>query len=225
MSIKRGLAVFFAAGMVVAGLAGLADGSRPGGAGLGGAPTGGHASGEDLRGGLLRTPLSFVANTGALDERVAFWLPGAQADVYLTDAGLTYRLAGAPSTPETPAWVVRQEFVGAAPVRPVATEASPATVNFFTGTPDQWHTSVPTATAVTYRDLWPGVDATYGGDGRRLKYELTVAPGADPSLIRLAYRGAASVALTPAGDLRVDSPGGGLTDAAPTAFQVVDGEK
>ena len=71
-------------------------------------------------------------------------------------------------------------------------------------------TSVPTATAVTYRGLWPGVDATYGGTGHRLKYEFTVAPGADPVAVRLAYRGAASVALTPAGDLRVDSPGRGL---------------
>ena len=90
--------------------------------------------------GWIGRPTAFVANTGALDERVAFWLPGSQASVYLTDAGLTYRLfdrpsrrAGArprapgipPDSSAAPAWVVRQDFVGAARVRPVATEASP----------------------------------------------------------------------------------------------------
>ncbi len=73
---------------------------------------------EQVRAGVLKAPLAFVANTGALDPRVAFWLPGSQASVYLTDAGLTYRL----SKPDAPAWVVRQDFVGAAATRPVALE-------------------------------------------------------------------------------------------------------
>ena len=86
--------------------------------------------------------------------------------------------------------MVRQDFLGAAAVRPVAAEASPTTVSFFKGGPEQWRTSVPTAASVGYEGLWPGIDATYAGTGERLKYEFTVAPGADPGAIRLAYRGA-----------------------------------
>lgn len=78
------------------------------------------AANEQVRSGLLKASLGFVPNTGALDPRVSFWLPGSQASVYLTDAGLTYRL----SKPGAPAWVVRQEFVGAAATRPVSLEAA-----------------------------------------------------------------------------------------------------
>src|SRR5215213_6213957 len=199
---------------------------------------GGAVDKEQVRTGLLKAPLAFVANTGTLDERVAFWLPGSSASVYLTDAGLTYRLSSPPSSRDTgargftegpaaptPAWVVRQDFLGAGAVRPVAAQASPTAVSFFKGSPDQWRTSVPTAASVRYTGLWPGIDATYAGTGERLKYEFTVAPGADPATIGLAYRGAERVSLTPEGELRVDSPAGGFTDAAPTAYQVIDGRK
>jgi len=57
---------------------------------------------ERVRAGLAGARLAFVANTGSLDERVAFWLPGSSAAVYLTDAGLTYRLSGPDR--EAPAW-------------------------------------------------------------------------------------------------------------------------
>jgi hypothetical protein len=200
--------------------------------------TGAAVDTDQVRAGLVKAPLAFVANTGTLDERVAFWLPGSSASVFLTDAGLTYRLSSPPPSPRdtgavsrpltgpvpsTPAWVVRQDFLGAAAVRPVAAEVSPTAVNFFKGSPDQWRTSVPTAASVRYTALWPGIDATYAGTGERLKYEFTVAPGADPAAIRLAYRGAQRVTLTPQGELAVDSPAGGFTDAAPTAYQDIDG--
>jgi fibronectin type 3 domain-containing protein len=236
MSYRRAVASFGTLLMVAgAGTALVADASRPAAGPI--ARPQAPREAPQVRSTPVASPLAFVANTGTLDERVAFWLPGTEASVYLTDSGLTYRLAK-PATPADaadaadattpsapPAWVVRQDFLGAAPVRPVASQDAPGTVSFFKGAPDQWVTSVPTAAAVTYRQLWPGVDATYGGDGHRLKYEFTLAPGTDPASVRLAYRGAAGVTLTPTGDLRVDSPAGGFTDAAPTAYQLVGGER
>jgi len=43
---------------------------------------------------------------------------------------------------------------------------------------------------VAYRDLWPGIDLIYSGEGRRLKYEFVVRPGADVEQIQVVCRGA-----------------------------------
>ena len=56
-----------------------------------------------------------------------------------------------------------------------------------------------------YRDLWPGIDLVFHGRGSRLKYEFHVAPGADPSRIRLAYDGARDVSLGHDGALELDT--------------------
>jgi hypothetical protein len=49
-------------------------------------------------------------------------------------------------------------------------------------------------------------------------------PGANPALIRLAYRGA-TVRLNRAGQLNVTTPAGGFQDDAPAAYQEVDGRR
>jgi Bacterial Ig-like domain (group 1)/Beta-propeller repeat len=78
---------------------------------------------------------------------------------------------------------------------------------------------------LVYADLWPGIDLVYHGTGDRVKYTFVVKPGADPTQIKLAYRGATAVRLTEAGQLDVRTPVGGFTDAAPVAYQEVDGQR
>ena len=55
--------------------------------------------------------------------------------------------------------------------------------------------------------------------GRHLKYEFHVAPGADPSRIRLAYDGAGDVSLGRRGDLLIDTALGTFRDARPQTYQ------
>jgi len=56
-----------------------------------------------------------------------------------------------------------------------------------------------------------------------VKYELTVAPGADPGRIRLGYRGATDLRLDGQGRLEVITPIARFNDDRPVAFQVIDG--
>ncbi len=74
---------------------------------------------------------------------------------------------------------------------------------------------------VVYHDVYPGVDLLFGGDAQnQLEYTFTVAPGADPSRIRLAWPGAQSVQQDGQGNLLVTTAGGRtLTESAPTLFQ------
>jgi DNA-directed RNA polymerase subunit H (RpoH/RPB5) len=61
--------------------------------------------------------------------------------------------------------------------------------------PANWRTGVPTYGHVTYRDVYPGIDAVYYGNQRRLEYDFVVAPGADWRTIRLAFSGVQRVSV------------------------------
>ncbi len=63
----------------------------------------------------------------------------------------------------------------------------------------------------------------YYGTVNRLKYEFIVHPGADPSKVRLAYRGAEKVFIDREGRLQVNTPGGSFSDDLPIAYQRVGG--
>ncbi|MBI1879919.1 MAG: SBBP repeat-containing protein, partial [Chloroflexi bacterium] len=59
----------------------------------------------------------------------------------------------------------------------------------------------------------------------QLKYEFIVQPGADPSQIRLAYRGATNVLVNPENQLEVQTPAGNFHDEAPYAYQEINGQQ
>jgi hypothetical protein len=124
---------------------------------------------------------------------------------------------------ERKSWVVKLDFVGAA-VRPQGRDLKDATINYFKGKPAEWRTGLKTCGSLIYHDLWPGIDLVYSGTQGRLKYEFTVHPGADPGLIRLAYRGA-DVHLTDSGRLLVATPVDSFEDEKPYAYQESEGAR
>ena len=98
-------------------------------------------------------------------------------------------------------------------VEPLAARA-----NFFVGQDSsEWRTGVPTFQKILYHSLYPGIDLTYSGTEDHIKSEFTVAPGADPRLIRLAYSGTLSIAAS--GDLIARQAGSELRERAPEIFQ------
>lgn len=63
------------------------------------------------------------------------------------------------------------------------------------------------------------------GDEGTVKYAFVVSPGADPSRIRLACRGAQDVIVDRDGDLQISTPAGIVTDRRPIAFQEAGGAR
>jgi hypothetical protein len=94
-----------------------------------------------------------------------------------------------------------------------------AKANFLVGEERDWRIGLATWQRVVYRDLYPGIDMVYAGDGRNLKSEFIVAPGADPSLIRVRYSGAGRARLTQAGELAVPAENHELRERAPVVYQ------
>ncbi len=188
-------------------------------------------------------PVVFLANQGQLDDQVFFYIRGRDKSIYFTSQGVTYALSSPAPVVSSPdihgaeaeelsrdrnetirRWVVRLDFVGAREVQPIGQERAETVVSYFKGSPDHWHTAIPTYSSILYPNLWPGIDLEYSGSVNRLKYRFIIRPGADPSSIRLAYQGA-DVRLTEAGRLEISTSAGRFYDDAPIAYQEVDGQR
>jgi len=179
-------------------------------------------------------PLTFVANQGQMDARVAFTVQGRDKTLYFAPDGVTFALTSPPSPlllgegrrGEVPGgrWIVKLDFLGANAVWPVGQEQTETVVSYFKGPREEWQAGLPTYSRIVYSELWDGIDLAYSGTVQRLKYEFVVQPGADPARIRLAYRGA-TVRVDEAGQLEVSAPVGSFTDAAPVAYQEVHGQR
>jgi hypothetical protein len=53
----------------------------------------------------------------------------------------------------------------------------------------RWHTGIPHYARVGIRGVYPGIDQVFHATQGELEYDLLVAPGADPSLVRIAFDG------------------------------------
>ncbi|MCX7108532.1 MAG: SBBP repeat-containing protein, partial [Proteobacteria bacterium] len=187
---------------------------------------------------LAKLPLLFVENRGQFDPEVAYTVQGATTSLFFTPGGVTFALSGPAKKESSPLgglvkaslsskperWAVKLDFLGANPaVKPQAEALQEGVVSYFTGSEDQWQTGIKTYGKIRYPNLWPGIDLVYSGTAERLKYQFELKPGADPKLIRLAYRGASSVTATDAGQLEVATPVRSFQDEKPIAWQEIDG--
>ena len=164
-------------------------------------------------------PLAFVPNAGQTDDSVRYQAQGAGFSFFFTErkAALVFQKGKRGQALDL-------NFVGANPhPELVGAERDSGTVNYLTGS--EQHAGLPTYQSLVYRELWPGIDMVFRGQGGQLKYEFHVSPGANPADIRLAYEGARGVALGAGGALLIDTPLGTLRDARPQSFQRVDGRR
>jgi hypothetical protein len=77
-----------------------------------------------------------------------------------------------------------------------------------------------------YDDVYPGIDLVYyGTTQRQLEYDFILAPGADPSEVRLAFDGADRVQLDESGDLILHAAGSSVRLAAPVSYQHLNGRR
>jgi hypothetical protein len=176
-----------------------------------------------------RVPVFFVPNEGLTDDSGGFTVRGTDKTVYFAPEGVTFALnrpARSGSDGGSERWIVKLDFLGARKdVKPEGMEKTGASISYFRGKPEEWKAGLPAYSRIVYRDLWPGIDLAYRGDLDKLKHEFIVHPGADPALIRLAYRGAERVALTAEGHLEVKTPAGSFVDEVPVAYQDLAGER
>ena len=185
-----------------------------------------------------KLPLSFEVNRGQADASAHFFARGKGYTLFLTSTeavlalmqsaiGSGQGLARAAQPQDGRATILRMQLVGANPnAQADGREELAGKVNYFIGNdPTRWRTNVPTYTKVQYHEVYPGVDLVYYGNQRQLEYDFVVAPGADPTAIRLAFAGAENIEMDAHGDLVLHAPGGHVRLHKPLVYQEVDGVK
>ena len=124
--------------------------------------------------------------------------------------------------------VVRMKLEGANPSPTISgMEQLPGIVNYFIGNdPATWRTKIPTYAKVHYKEAYPGIDLAYYGNEGKLEYDFIVAPGADPSLIKLAFEGTSDIKIAESGDLLLTTALGDVRIQKPIVYQLeADGHK
>jgi gliding motility-associated-like protein len=83
------------------------------------------------------------------------------------------------------------KFIGGNFSNPVPEKPLPGINNYFIGNDaSKWATDCRVYQAVTFKDVYKGIDVRYYSEGPdKLKYDIIVHPGADPSVIKMAYDG------------------------------------
>ena len=176
-------------------------------------------------------PLSFEENEGQTDARVRFLARGPGYRLFLTPTqavlsrGEPGRLAGGGKPPDSGKQArnaaVSVHLAGANSRAVVSgEEKQPGKSNYFLGNdPSKWRTDVPQYARVRYHDIYPGIDLVYYGNQQQLEFDVQVAPGADPTQVRLALNGIRRLDLSPSGDLIASVRGGCLTLHKPVIYQ------
>jgi uncharacterized protein (TIGR03437 family) len=161
--------------------------------------------------GPTAAPAQFVAHTGG-----ATWL--------FTATGVTIRI---PSQVPGRAATVRMKFAGGRAASLIAEHRLPGVTNYLIGNdPQRWRTSLPTYARIVEHGVYPGVDVVYygsvsGNSSSRLEYDIVVAPGADPSAVRLRFEGADQVAVE-GGDVVLTAGTSRVQMKQPVLYQPAD---
>ncbi|MEY4702852.1 MAG: hypothetical protein RIR96_749 [Bacteroidota bacterium] len=91
--------------------------------------------------------------------------------------------------------------------------------NYFIGNdPSSWSSGCRLFQAVTYKNVYPGIDLRYYSEGDKLKYDFIVNPGANPNAIRMKYDGPEKL-LVNKGNLVIKTSVGDVTELYPYSYQ------
>ena len=180
--------------------------------------------------------LPFELNTGQTDASVQFLSRGQGYQIFLQSDEMVLSLTKEREPTEAellehPEWVGREvrlrdvvsvQLEGADSTTPLIGHSQlKSRSNYFIGQErDLALTDIPHYGEVLGQDVYDGIDVRYQGDGRKLRFDLEVKPGADLSQIRLRYEGVAAPSIDVEGQLNLLLPNGeSVVQRAPVIYQ------
>jgi hypothetical protein len=169
---------------------------------------------QTVQGAELST-LRFEPNAGQMPAAVKFAARAQNYTVFVTSGGVTLR-----SKTST----LKLTFLGANPVAEAeGLDPIESPVHYLIGDAGDWHTDIPTYRRLAYRNVYPGVDVIYYGDGSgQLEYDLVAHPGAALSQIRLHLENGEPMQMDGNGDMVVRTADGEWRHTNPAIYQQRD---
>ena len=168
----------------------------------------------------------FEPNHGQVGGRTEWTARAAGAWLFLTSNEVVYALPpestfdpkktrGVPTAKTTN---VHMRIVGGRRVKGVGEKALSGYSNYFLGKHEnEWFSGVPHFGQVRYPEVYPGIDIVFYTTGRNVEYDFIVKPGADPTVIELAFDG--TVRVDDNGDLVISAGGKSFRQHRPRVFQ------
>jgi hypothetical protein len=192
-----------------------------------------------------KLPLAFEKNQGQTAPEVRYISHGKGYGLVLTSQEAVLLLRHSNPSPASPLQpkatlrhssltrqaekvsIVRMHLEGANSAPQIeASDRLPGRANYFIGNdPKNWLTDIPSYARVKYTGVYPGVDLVFYGNQSRLEYDFVVAPGADPSAIRMNLEGANQLRINAQGDLVLSVSGGEVTLQKPVVYQQLNGAR
>lgn len=166
---------------------------------------------------LRAMPILFEKNEGQFPDAYDFVFRSAQGKLGISPTGITFSQV-APSKPASKS--LRLEWVGASEQNEGEGRAPSSTrLNYINALNANKNRTVPGFHRVFYREVLPGVDVEYYGNGERLEYDFIVAPGADVSSIALRLHGADQATVDTDGNLHIHSGDRQVLQHKPIVYQ------
>jgi hypothetical protein len=88
----------------------------------------------------------------------------------------------------------------------------------------KWATRAYGYDGFLYPEIYPGVNLKVYASGENVKYDFLVAPGSDPSQIKISYDGIERLVANH-GDVYAKTTLGDVIEKSPVAYQMIDGKK
>ena len=163
---------------------------------------------------------AFIENKGQWDSRAKFLAQSPGIDSWVTEDGVVYDFHRfvpdskqamqprgkfqKPPSGTRYGHVVKMSFEGAQPAQLTASKELKGKLNYFLGNDHtKWANKVRRFGEAHAEQIYYGISARYYFDNGAPRYDLVVAPGADPSKIQMKFEGADSLDISPNGALRI----------------------
>jgi len=160
----------------------------------------------------------FTENLGQLDPSIRYYCMGTPLSVAFGDSwvGYDYRPEGGDR-----GVMFRVTFEGANAIKPEGLEPTTWKNNYFIGNvSEKWVIGAGPCKMVNYRSLYDGIDLAFTFNDHKLKYELQLSPGIDPSLVRFRFDGVQRLEIERgSGNLAIWTELGRIDDLSPIAYQ------
>lgn len=182
---------------------------------------------ERMQGRFRESSQQFRENKGQWDARAKFFVRAKGVDLWVTENGLVfdhYRSSEQGGVQGRKGSVVGLEFRGASK-QPSIQGQRPGRMLWSYANGSKKVSGVRGFGETTTQSIYPGIDLrTYLENGSP-RYDLIVAPGADPSVIKMAFRGAESVGVNEKAELEIGTSLGIVKHGKLIAYQMANGRR
>ncbi|HLJ16316.1 MAG TPA: SBBP repeat-containing protein [Bryobacteraceae bacterium] len=165
---------------------------------------------------LSAAPIRFEPNVGQMDARARFAARGLNYGFAFLGDETILSLAADNGSAQT----IAMRFAGSNPEAAFeGCDPLSVTTNYFRGDRSRWRFGVPNFRRLLRKNVYPGIDVVFYGNGSQLEYDFVVHPGADPVQIRLQFAGADRIRTDARGDLILTLGSNDLVQRKPLVYQ------